>query len=1267
MGERGGAKLREHELAAMVGHCFELGNADVFALGSRGSILRLGEIAGYVSMLADKEGNARADHIRIVLPPTGARRLEGVMADALEGVRRAYRRFEPDETKTASFVDAAIAKMKFDQAADFLSDSLDALLAAAVGREALIVGEASHYRSPDIAVPADGPRLSEDEWSVHLHAVMMMAEARARASNSYVILDIGRYFPARAANLELLKTAGDVGLCGESRPDDLAPEDIIAKVETAYKAAAAGDIGKAVLLIEEDKELSELRKWFLRLVVLDRAGIAPEISRILDESGQIIAALSRDELVGVARIAAGAGRDDLAQNLIEQALPNLLASNELENALEIALGTHRQPFVQLVRERLRALHPGSGLLRSVDGRAAALDGDYAEAAALLKGATDAATRELGAVFGVLAEGIASPAFAEPARLSRSLVETIPTRKADLQQEIMLSLERAGRRDDAVDMMFAGDVDWDEAWFVFARELLGRSLGSGSRAIGLDRMSKLIDLAADFLSEHPASGYARTSISDLFDADKVGIRGIVIMAINTVECAEKLPAPGTRKELATNKLDDLARLPGILAKALQCLAQKGNGIVVAGRDPISAGELGADPDAVLDGIFTMIDHHVPDPYDEVEERLVYNLVTVAISTAMSAVDRDADIPIIRGAALKLQLAGRPQLARDLAEQVLMVAGERPERRRRALAAFADVYARIGRLREALLMLRSAFVLPSDGTWRESWDEQTVLLRILRDVGMAEESIQVIARLRNVAPNMPEGGVYGARLDTLELHAQLQRQQDGGANAWTTTRLLDVAISNAKEVLAAGDEALPAAMTLRQLIDQSQAEELEVPAEALAVLGQLIDELAGPHRVLVSAIGRLPDAALVASVAGSIGAARYSDDVSYDLRLVRRMAKKLARASTESGDANGFAYAVELLGAQGVGVQSVGGEIKPARRLLDDVKTPIAEAREIARLGMPIIGLVLDHLGLMTMIVSAEGDATPMSVASDIFAPKSLPEWIQRFPHGYSDAKLASEDFRRATSALGLPDLPDKAVVVAGDLSMMPVNVITAGGDLVGLTKSIATVPSIAWLKASIAAGREGDGSAAAWIPIAAGGSYMDTLSLMAGELEDIFRATGIALHTQATTPMALANADLAIIGAHGGLVESNRYFRGLSDDRHEPADLRHLADAVRKSRLALLFVCSGGRIDQHPESGGIVSVAHHLLDQGLDAVIAPSWPIPFTMVRPWLGAFLASWNGGASVMDAYRSGNEAVATSSSSDLGRSLAMSLYGNPFIAKRR
>jgi hypothetical protein len=1263
--ETGNLEVKDDELLGFVLRCFQWSNADVFALGRRESFSRLGEIATFISWYDGGGKRPTAEAVRIVLPPFTGRDAT-VMIDQLKmGIRRGLERFGAPEEGIDGFVDKTFNKLAIVHAADFETTSLDAHFEVMTKHEVLIVGEASHYRSSGLALAHPGRSLPEDIWSAHLKETMLLAERRAKASEAYIVLDIGQFFPERARNMELLRSAGDVGLCGGGYEQLLTPEQVIVKVELAYDAAASGDIGKAMSLIEGDANFSDLQKWVLKLVVLERANVRDEVSRILDESGDIISDLRSENLLGVARIAAGVDRDDFAQDLVERALPHLIAANDLEEALKVARDTRRRPLIEATRERLRGLYPSSELLKSVDAREAAQEGRYGEAAGLLEKASDDREREIGEVFGLLAKGIEGSGLDDPGKLAADLSRGKPAWKSDIQREIMLSLERASRRDDAVEMLLRGDVAWDETWFVFARGLLSRSLNSDSGIVDRAAMSRMMDVGAAFLAEHPAAGYARTSVADLLDADNAGVAGIAVMVMNVAEKALRQPdpVPGAEKESAG--LDDMGRLPKAMQRVLRWLAKEGAGVIVPGRHFVPREVLREDPNAFLHGILVMVDRHAPEPDDPVEETLLRQFGAVAISAAPMADDPDADLPILRGTAVKASISGRPQLARDIAELVLLVAGDRPDRRRAAFAAFADIYARVGKYREALLVLAAAFELPSSRTWREMWEERSVLLRILRDLGVADAAVDVVTSLREVAKGIPEAKGYGSRLDTLELHAQLRRSQVGEKDAWTAGRLLEAAVMNAEAVLEAGDEALPAAVMLRQLVDRAEEEGVEIPVAATTAMESLNDRLAPPHRTLVSAAGRLPDAALVASIAGRIAPARYNDDVSYDLRLARTMASRLARAATVNGDPLGFAYALELLGSQGVGVHGTGPEVKAAERLLSAPEQPLAVATEIAALGVPVVGMALDGDGLMMMTVDATGPTPPIIVSKDVFDPAQIRVWQQAWPRRYGKPGLPVEQFRGATDRLGTPTLPERAIILSGDLSPIPPNVLTVGDDLAGTSRSLAMTPSLSWLQASIRSARAGDGSAAAWIPVGADGYYMDTLSLMSGEVEDVLEKAGIPLHTQSAVPTEMASADLAIVGAHGGLAESNRFFQGVSDDKAHQTDLRHMIDALRSSRVVLLFVCSGGRLDQHPESGGMVGIAHRLLDKGVDAVISPAWPIPFNMVRPWLESFLVKWKDDVPLLDAYGAANAEVAAATSMDLSRSLAMSLYGNPFLKR--
>ncbi len=1267
MGDQLKIRLEEKELLTFVLKCFQWSNADVFALGQRDSISRLGEITAYIGNLNGMKGRPAAQSLRIVLPPAGGRNPEAMKADLKEGVRRAFRRFEPDDNKTAMLVDTLFERIKIDQAADFRMRSLETFLTTTAKREVVIVGEVAHYRSDVVVLPADAPRLPEDVWSAHLHVAMQLAENKAKESGGYVLLDIGQFFPARDANMNLLHSVGHVGLCGISNDDEVTPEEMVAAVEAAYDAAAAGDIGLAVSLVDANEILSDRQKWIMRLAALERGGARDEVSRILDGSAEIISELKSSDLLGIARIATGIDRDDYAQNLVERALPGLIAANDLETALEIARRARRRPLAARVRERLRELHPGSDLLRSVDGREAARDGDYAQAANLLGASTDERERTIGEVFCLLADAVAGEGFAEPAKLAKYLAARMPDWRSDFQREIMLSLERACRRDEAVAMLLSDDVVWDETWFIFARGLLARSLASGSGAVGLEVMSHLIDVCAAYIAEHPAAATVRTNVSDLLDAEHVGISGLAVMVMNVVTRAARQPDAEEGENSQQTQLEDIARVPAAMRRVFEALQAKGSGLIVTGRDAVTPEVVGENPDTVLQGMLRLVDQHAPAADDPVEEAVLRNFATMAIAIAPSATDRDADLPIVRGVAIKAFIGGRPQLARDLAEQILVVAGDRPDRRRRALVAFADIYARIGRLRDALLMLAAAFELPSFRTWREMWQEQSVLLRILRDVNMAEESIRIIDRLRRVSASIAGTEAYMSRLDTLELHSQVRLRQIGMARAWPTDRLVKEATANGQAVLEAGDEPLPVAIMLQQLIDRAELEGVDLPATARNILDQLCHRLAQPYRALVQAASRQADVATVATIAGPIHSARYNDDVSYDLKLARTMASRLARSWVTNGDSEGFAYALELLSAQGVGVRGDGLEVKAAARLLASPAEPLRTAVEIAQRGIPIIGMALDDRGLMTMMVAQDGPQNPVAVDLAIFNPDKLRAWNRTFPYGYFEPSLGEGGFREATANLGVLEMPDRAIVLSGNLSSVPPNVLTIDGNLAGLTRSIATVPSLSWLRASLASTREGDGTTAAWIPIATSGTDTDTLSLMVEDVQGILEAADIPLYTQSSAPVSLAAVDLAIIGAHGGLAEGNRYFRGLSDDQQQPADLRQLVDVLKASRIALLFVCSGGRLDQHPESGGLVGIAHRLLENGLDTVVAPSWPIPFLVMRPWLKGFLEAWNAEATIIDAYAEGNAAVRAATSTDLARSLAMSFYGNPFLTRRR
>src|ERR1700757_3605515 len=67
---------------------------------------------------------------------------------------------------------------------------------------------------------------------------------------------------------------------------------------------------------------------------------------------------------------------------------------------------------------------------------------------------------------------------------------------------------------------------------------------------------------------------------------------------------------------------------IAYSTINAMAEKGDGVVMAGPERIPAEVLGEDPDAVLTGLLRMVDYYAPDPNDPVDELVMRNFVTVA---------------------------------------------------------------------------------------------------------------------------------------------------------------------------------------------------------------------------------------------------------------------------------------------------------------------------------------------------------------------------------------------------------------------------------------------------------------------------------------------------------------------------------------------------------------------------------------------------------------------------------------------------------------
>jgi hypothetical protein len=163
-----------------------------------------------------------------------------------------------------------------------------------------------------------------------------------------------------------------------------------------------------------------------------------------------------------------------------------------------------------------------------------------------------------------------------------------------------------------------------------------------------------------------------------------------------------------------------------------------------------------------------------------------------------------------------------------------------------------------------------------------------------------------------------------------------------------------------------------------------------------------------------------------------------------------------------------------------------------------------------------------------------------------------------------------------------------IIASTSLQRIPPNIIRVGDGFAGDDRRLFSAPSMAWLEAAQVS-QATDGRSAVWISTEAIPEGSQTLQTIADRLRGTLYDFGISLDEAAVVPTGLAGAELAIVAAHGGLLPGGFYFHVIGNDAEFKAAAGRLADAVRGAGVAVLFICSGRRIDSHPMAN--TTIAH----------------------------------------------------------------------------
>lgn len=211
--------------------------------------------------------------------------------------------------------------------------------------------------------------------------------------------------------------------------------------------------------------------------------------------------------------------------------------------------------------------------------------------------------------------------------------------------------------------------------------------------------------------------------------------------------------------------------------------------------------------------------------------------------------------------------------------------------------------------------------------------------------------------------------------------------------------------------------------------------------------------------------------------------------------------------------------------------------------------------------------------------------------------------------------------------------------------------------------MASVPSLAWFKGARERDWTGDGRRVAWISTAESEDGRVTMPMLARRLGETLDAYGFASNFDPAVPADFAGATVAVIGAHGDIHPHNGFFQRVSDEGGLKITGDDLARALRNVGVVVLFVCSGGRADKHPGANTTLGLAKAILDRGCSAVVASPWPLDSAVPPNWLPTFMASWTGGATLMNAVFASNQAADRRFALDARNGLAMTVYGDGLL----
>lgn len=1140
------------------------------------------------------------------------------------------------------------------------------------------IAEASIYRDKNIVhQPVFGVSVlhrSEDRWTKHVVSLCRQCVTIAKNTEGYTLLHVADTPAIRPENEELLVGVDDCYvscLSSENNPEDIFNQN----AESWLAMALSGEITEVVKEVEK-LELPEVTRLLALAQLFQRAGENEEALEFIEQIQPHTASLTSIQLIKLSRVAYKAGDDSLASSLLPDDGSNIADEMWLETALELATYCRDNEKIEHFDAQLAFLFPHSDVLKENRDRRLLLNCRKAKQGEEYIFTTAGFTeRHLTLLDGMY---LAKPSY------QRVIQEADSWGEAWVELAMICCAIHANS---VGHLRVAADI----ASQITESELYGRQAAkivlASSRIMMLkedvrkeerDYYRAPLLAVVRFLAKHPEDGEVRSELSKLLSVESCGDLGIPIIALimldlatEGVSCAiSKIDMPELNHENENNTTapseDTFER---IVKEGLKWLQEKE--AVEFGVTVLPAKIVGCHSDFIINYLSRIVLRIAEQESENTDLALMEQMVLLVCAISPHATkERNEDLRVIRLLAGHYAIAGQFQQARNLAEQVLLMGKGSKIRLRLAWLAFADIYHRCHNKVEALAGLSCAMATNVAIEKADLWQEVYAAVRILRDLGLFEYARKFMPALKRLLSDCGLDPETDPRIITTELGLRFSEIKNSSFDSGELHSLINELTLRCKHDIAGKADLLPLAILLGQAVRKADNVSIDVSLETRNVLNETLNLLGQRDSEMVKVISSIePQPVDVVALFNRVERATFTKDTAGDYTFVRLAAHRLLDCHSQQAlTVETKILAIELLTDHTLVLPDTPPDMK--------IDWPICYAQSLNQEGLDVVFLAIDNNGELIVNYVSGGQALSVEQPrhQEAFRNRML-LWLEDYPrnYGYIGTSDGNNDFFNTMEELDicLPTSDMLVVVATPMMQQLTTNLVlvkpTDGGfsHFLGTKTAVGMVPSLTWLsrvRANVHSNKHGY---KAWISAQDDPEDSGAMGIALTRLSGTFEDFGFTVDSGQRLPREMSNARLAVITAHGGLTSEGRYIHSIRDEGDLIEAPSELAFALTGVEVVILFVCSGGRIDNHPWDNRTVSLPKQLLDRGSRAVIASPWPLDVKVTYRWLEPFLNSWESGLTILQATKVANEAVSRALGDNPQYCLAMTVYGDVLLKR--